>query len=354
MDFTRTIIGWYRINRRDLPWRSTRDPYLIWVSEIILQQTRIDQGLPYYLKIVEKFPDIRSLAQAEEQELLRLWQGLGYYSRARNMHAAARQVVRESGGVFPDTFGAIRSLRGVGEYTAAAIGSIAFGLCEPVVDGNVLRFFARFFGIRESIDSLSARKRIRETAARLIDRDHPGDFNQAIMEFGARVCTPADPGCERCDFRNECVAFGENLTGVLPVRKGKMVASNRFIHYLVITAGSGDSLEICLNHRTSRDIWRNLYDFPEFHPEKPEQTDRPLKPGRLLRLFEPDKPQFLGVVGPRRHLLTHRKLHVWFYRFHFTEPTSIAWSMVKVTDLHLYPVPKLIDRFLRDFIIFVP
>jgi len=235
MNFSRQLLSWYRKNKRDLPWRHTHDPYLIWLSEVIMQQTRIDQGLPYYEKFAKVYPTVAHLAAAGEQEVLKLWQGLGYYSRARNLHQAAKMIMELHGGSFPSTYSSIRSLKGVGDYTAAAIASISFGLSHPVADGNVLRFLARLYGITDPTDQPETKRHILDLANENIDHRHPGDFNQAMMEFGARVCTPANPDCCHCIFMTCCLAKARGLVGSIPARTVKTPVRKRFIHYLVVT-----------------------------------------------------------------------------------------------------------------------
>ncbi|MEZ5198566.1 MAG: A/G-specific adenine glycosylase [Bacteroidales bacterium] len=210
MKFSKKIIRWYRDNKRELPWRKTTDPYKIWLSEIILQQTRIDQGTNYYLRFITQYPDRESLANASEEEILKLWQGLGYYSRARNLHKTAKAISQDLNGVFPNTYEDLVKHKGIGEYTAAAIASIAFGVSKPVVDGNVLRFLARFHGVSLPINSSEGKNEIKKLVEELIDQEQPGDFNQAIMEFGALVCKPQNPDCKSCIFKHECIALTED------------------------------------------------------------------------------------------------------------------------------------------------
>jgi A/G-specific adenine glycosylase len=234
MSFGSIIINWYKKNKRDLPWRHTKDPYLIWLSEIILQQTRVEQGLPYYFRFSEKYPTVGSLAIAKEDEILRLWQGLGYYTRARNLHAAARQIKNEFGNKFPTDYSNIRSLKGVGEYTAAAIASFAFDLEHAVVDGNVFRLLSRYFGIKTPIDTGEGKKKFTALAGKLMKSYPPAIFNQAIMEFGARQCRPASPDCEVCPLNSSCYAYGKNTVSKFPIKKNKVKSRNRYFNYLVI------------------------------------------------------------------------------------------------------------------------
>ena len=267
MNFTKILSKWYDKNKRDLPWRRTKDPYRIWVSEIILQQTRIEQGWDYYLRFIEKFPDLHVLASAREEEVLKLWQGLGYYSRARNMHAAAKEIINLHHGKFPGTYEEIRRLKGIGDYTAAAISSIAFGIPSPVVDGNVCRFFSRYFGIGEPADTQKGKTAVREKAKEHISSEHPGDFNQAIMEFGALQCKPV-PDCMTCPLKTGCVAFQQKRIAEFPVKSKKQRVRTRYFHYLLIKTGKGKNHSVFLKKRTGNDIWKNLFDFPLIETEK--------------------------------------------------------------------------------------
>ncbi len=354
MDFTTTIIDWYLQNKRDLPWRRTRDPYLIWVSEIILQQTRVEQGLPYFINITRAYPDIRSLAGAEEQELLKLWQGLGYYSRARNMLAASRVIMDRYHGVFPGDYASIKALKGIGDYTAAAIASIAFNLPCPVVDGNVLRLFSRFFGIERPVDTAPVKKEIRDLALALIDPDRPGDFNQAVMEFGATLCVPSSPGCAGCCLRERCRAYKTGMVHRLPKKSMKPVIRDRTLHYMVMTYREGNEPGLFVKQRDGNDIWRNLFDFPQYPEDSGSADAGPLPLKKLTRWFAPHHPEFHGVTGPVKHKLTHQNLSVWFYRFHITGKPRLPYQAVPFHELKFLPVPRLIDRYIRDLFIFAP
>jgi A/G-specific adenine glycosylase len=347
MDFTPPLLRWYRANRRDLPWRRTKDPYLVWLSEVILQQTRVEQGLPYYEKFVKAYPTIRHLAAADEQEVLTRWQGLGYYSRARNLLVAARAVVNECNGEFPRTYDQIRRLKGVGDYTAAAIVSICFGSPHPVIDGNVLRFFSRVFGITGPIELSATKNAIRAKAMELIDRSRPGDFNQAVMEFGATVCTPANPRCTGCIFSSMCQALKHGMVANLPARKPGGRVRDRYIHYLVVTYTHRGEDYIFLNKRTGNDIWKNLYDVPSIELP-PEEKDRILAPGDFSVLLNQAPPGFLEVSCLYVHLLTHRKIHARFYRFHSDKPVELPCLVVLLKDIHRYPFPRLIERYMAQ------
>ncbi|MGE5424146.1 MAG: A/G-specific adenine glycosylase, partial [Syntrophothermus sp.] len=272
MTFTAELLSWYRVHHRDLPWRHTRDPYLIWISEVIFQQTRIRQGLEYYNRFTGRFPDVNTLAGASEEEVLKLWQGLGYYTRARNLHASAIYIARERGGRFPDSYKEILKLKGVGDYTAAAIASIAFRIPEPVVDGNVMRFVSRYAGITAAVDSPEGKQAIRHFAAQRIDREDPGTYNQAMMEFGALHCRQKNPLCNHCPFVRECFAFRQGKISDLPLKKKKASLKDRYFHYFVI----GDGEMFWLNKRTGKDIWKNLYEFPLI------ETASPVSPEEIL------------------------------------------------------------------------
>ena len=348
MNFSRQLLSWYLKNKRELPWRQTKDPYLIWLSEIIMQQTRIDQGLPYYEKFVRTWPTITKLAQAEEQEVLKLWQGLGYYSRARNLHETARMIVEIYGGRFPDTYISLLGLKGVGEYTAAAIASIVFGLPHPVVDGNVIRFLARYYGISGPCGLPATKRKIHDLATENIDHQHPGDFNQAMMEFGATVCTPANPDCTGCTFRISCVALARNLVQRLPERAAKPPLRDRFLHYFVVTFDDNSETHIFLNKRTEKDIWKNLYDFPQSERIDGMNENQPLDEKEFREFFKSEDPVFLGVSVTYIHQLTHQKLHVRFYRFHSVERIELPFITVPMNEFNNYPVPRLIERYLSE------
>ena len=347
MKFSKELLSWYGHHKRDLPWRKTKEPYLIWLSEIIMQQTRIEQGTPYYERFVVAYPTVKHLAAAEEQEVLKLWQGLGYYSRARNLHATARMILQDHAGVFPATYPGIRNLKGIGDYTAAAIASICFNLPYPVVDGNVLRFISRYSGITESIDLPETKKKIQAIATDNIDHVHPGDFNQAMMEFGAMVCTPANPDCPNCVFRKNCVASGKNLVNEIPARNAKSIIRHRYLHYLVLTVTVQGEEFIYLNKRTGNDIWKNLYDFPCIERTMENRDHRP-EEQEFRTLLNSELLQFIEVSGPYTHLLTHQRLHAWFHRFQSETLPDLPFVLVPLKDIHQYPVPKLVDRYLVE------
>jgi len=353
MKFSEILLGWYNKNRRDLPWRQTRDPYKIWLSEIIMQQTRVEQGLSYYLKMIKKYPDIHSLANAKEEEVLRFWQGLGYYSRARNLHDTACSIVRNFNGRFPEKYPELIKFKGIGEYTAAAIVSLAYNQVYPVADGNVIRFLSRYYGIKTPVNSEKGRKEILCLAGNLIDTKLPGEFNQAIMEFGALSCKPKIPDCKDCVFNSECLAFKQNLVDVIPVKIRRTSMKKRYFHYLVI---SGENNSIYLKQRTENDIWRNLYDFPLLEKETKTAPKKVMKE-ISERLFIINNEIDLAVTSEFKHVLTHQIIFAWFYKIeiskasHFTRiPSLLKVNMIQVSksELHNYPVPRLIEKFLKN------
>ena len=331
MQFTHTLLTWYDENKRSLPWRGEQDPYKIWISEIILQQTRVQQGWDYYLRFIGAFPTLADLAAASEEQVLRLWQGLGYYTRARNLYAAARQIMELHGGVFPSRYDDILALKGVGEYTAAAIASIAFGLPHPAVDGNVLRVVSRIFGIRDDIAAPATRRAITQRCQQLIDPDRPGSFNQAMMELGAIQCLPKSPKCDDCPFRHDCYAFTQGLTDTLPVKNNRIVKRDRFFHFTVYIYNNSTVLE----KRTGRDIWHNLYQFP-------------LQETASDCTLEKQHP-----VAELREVLTHQNIHAKFYikETKKAPKTQANQILVPLEQLDQYPKPKIIVQFLSKHLL---
>jgi A/G-specific adenine glycosylase len=350
MTFTKAILVWYGNNFRDLPWRRTREPYKIWISEIIMQQTRIKQGFGYYSRFIERFPSIGDLAKADEEEVLKIWQGLGYYSRARNMHATAKDIIENHHGIFPDRYDKLLKLRGIGEYTAAAIASIAFNLPFPVVDGNVLRFFSRYFGIQLPIDTLPGKKKIYEKMLLLIDRKQPGMFNQAIMEFGALVCKPMNPDCKSCPFNKKCLAFLEGTVGQLPVKSKSKNQKSRYFNYLVLLAEKEKGKQsVYLRKREEKDVWKNLYDFPMI------ETAEEISEESLFS--SPEWREIIGEVPFRlvnqshqyKHILTHQVIFAKFYIIQLVgcRKPGLPYVKVPVGEIDKYPVPRLIEEYLN-------
>jgi A/G-specific adenine glycosylase len=343
-----TFILWYNKYKRSLPWRLTNDPYKIWVSEIILQQTRVDQGLAYYNRFIEAFPDVFSLANAGEEQVLKCWQGLGYYSRARNMHHAAQQIVADNNGRFPDTHEEIIKLKGIGEYTAAAILSIAFNKAYPVVDGNVVRVLSRLFGVKTAYDTAEGKNEIQRLAASIISDEDPGTYNQAVMEFGALCCTPQKPGCRECVFKKNCKALASGTPENFPVKMVKTTVTDRHYLYFVITSGSGKLKKICLRKRTSAGIWKNLYDFPGIESANRQDFNAISTHPEFKSLFGKTAvtPDTLSIEY--RHKLSHINMHVRFVQIHLLkrlQKENLVW--VAYHEIKQYPVPRLIEKYLE-------
>ncbi len=304
--FSTAIISWYKQNKRQLPWRESQNPYHIWLSEIILQQTRVAQGLPYYYRFVKKYATVNDLAGASEDEILRLWQGLGYYTRARNLHKCARIVVSEFYGEFPSTMKALQTLPGIGRYTAAAIASQAFNKAVPVVDGNVYRVLARYFGIEQDINNSKAYGYFHDLSLSLMDKTVPGDYNQAVMEFGALCCKPHNPECTSCVLQSGCVAFSKSAQNKLPVKKPRQKSRKRYFHYYIIIHEG----KILLRQRNEKDIWQGLYEFPLVEQVKlagVEVKDQP-----ILAKMSKYNAEFTNHDKIIRHVLTHQVLYVNF------------------------------------------
>ena len=344
---TSRLISWYNEHKRDLPWRATSDPYLVWLSEVILQQTRVAQGWNYYLRFVDRFPDVQSLAEAEEEEVLKLWQGLGYYTRARNLHAAAIQITHDFDGKFPSDYTHILSLKGVGKYTAAAIASIAFQEPYAVVDGNVFRVLSRLFAIETPIDTTAGKKTISELAQLLIHPDQPGTYNQAIMDFGAMVCTPSQPKCSDCPLQDFCKAYELREVSLFPVTSRKVAIRNRYFNYFYIIQGGFTFIQ----KRSESDIWKNLYEFPLV--ETTEAVDYPAlsQTDAFTQLFPKEISLTVDHCHNAKHQLSHQILHTKFYKVElpegvtFNPPESII--RIEEKDLANYPVSRLTEKYLE-------
>lgn len=335
--FSSILLTWYDQHKRDLPWRNTRDPYLIWLSEIILQQTRVAQGLDYYLRFAERFPSPRALAEAAEDDVLKLWQGLGYYSRARNLHEAAKSM----NGVFPSTYEGVRALKGVGDYTAAAICSIAYNMPYAVLDGNVYRVLSRVYGIATPIDSVSGKKEFLALAQKMLDTRRPGDYNQAIMDFGATVCTPQLPACLTCPLAEQCTARLENRVEQLPVKGQKTKVSARYFHYIYVEQG-GDTW---LHKRGAGDVWQNLYEPVLLETPEPRANISAL-PG-YKKLFGRRTSSL--VAGPVKHVLSHRIIYADLYRVKLPPSLSVPPEFIRVPqdDVKKYAVSRLVQKLLE-------
>ena len=344
LDFTVKLMDWYRANQRDLPWRHSKDPYHVWVSEIILQQTRVGQGADYYHRFVRRFPSLDALAEATEDEVLKYWQGLGYYARARNLHAAAKSMQ----GVFPATYEGVRALKGVGDYTAAAICSIAYGLPYAAVDGNAYRLFSRYFGIEEPVDSLRGKKMVAALAQEMLDEKQPGAYNQAVMDFGSLQCVPSSPDCNACVLRDSCWACANGMAGKLPVKTKKTAIRERYLSYTYVTKGGWTYIR----KRESDDIWKGLYELPLV------ETEAPLDLAGLLR-----QPMFASIggniplsasfAGSMRHVLSHQVLHIRFYRVVVPENADAEgafrlFACVPREEVKEYAFPKPVYQMLPE------
>ncbi len=345
--FSNALIGWYKENRRELPWRQTRDPYLIWISEVILQQTRVVQGLSYFQRFTTRFPDIHSLAEASEDEVMKYWQGLGYYSRARNLHAAARELRQKFGGVFPKDYKQVVALKGIGEYTAAAIVSFAWKQPYAVVDGNVYRVLARVFGIDLPIDSTAGKKYFRELAGTLLDKEQPDVYNQAIMDFGALQCVPKSPSCLFCPLRDRCRAFAKGQIDRLPVKAGKTVVKPRYFNYLHVLY-EGNTF---LFRRETKDIWQNLYEFPLIETSVPVDWKALTETEAFRNLFGKCGPLKVNRMrGPVKHVLSHRIIYANFYEIEIASVSGELEKYLKVPEesLDRYAVSRLIALYLEQ------
>lgn len=341
---------WAKQNHRPLPWKKEADPYLIWLSEIILQQTRVAQGLPYYNNFKNRFPNVFALAAAPEDEVLKLWQGLGYYSRARNLHYSAQFIAREYKGRFPETYDEIRTLKGVGPYTAAAIASFAYQLPHAVVDGNVSRVLSRFLGIDTPIDSNKGKQLFQELASALLDTQKPGKYNQHLMDFGATHCTPQKPKCTNCPLQNKCIAFHKQQVHKLPVKGKKLIKTNRYFHYLILRFDQ----RTLIKKRTEADIWKHLYEFPLLETD---QSNLSFEKIRNLNLplndcWKSENLTSLKQAGPRKHQLTHQTIvaHFWELELKEINTNQLPEDFICINwkNLDKFAFPRIIDWYLKD------
>lgn len=346
-DWRQKLLKWYETNKRDMPWRGIDDAYKIWLSEVILQQTRVNQGWDYYNRFTEKYPTVKDLAKASEHDVLKLWQGLGYYSRARNMHHAAKEITTKHKGKFPSDYGSIRALKGVGDYTAAAIASIAYKLPHAVVDGNVLRVYSRVLGIKTPIDSTEGKKKIWAVADELLPTINPGTYNQAVMELGALCCTPKSPNCNECPIQVACYAYEHKLTGKLPIKQGKTKQRDRHLNYIVIIKNG----KVLLHTRKGKDIWQGLNDFPCIEIEKAISIESLVRQKEWKALLSNTKPVIESVSEPVKHILSHQRLNATFIKVKLSVnlkklPIDCFWAEVKNIDQ--YAVPRLIENYLSN------
>lgn len=341
MNFSRILLQWYSFNKRDLPWRNTHNPYFIWLSEIILQQTRVEQGLPYYLKFTKAFPTVTDLAKAKEDKVLKLWQGLGYYSRARNLHFSAKYITQYYNGIFPKTYNDILKLKGVGTYTAGAIASFSFGLPYAVVDGNVIRVLSRVFGIEIPFDITLGKKKYQSLAQNLLDTKNPALHNQAIMEFGALQCTPKSPKCSSCPFISECVAYNTNSIEKFPVKSKKLKIKKRFLNYLLVQNEDG----VILGKR-NEGIWKGLYEFPFLEYSTKKSEKEVISSNEWIDFFKNKQYKIESVSERFLHKLSHQHIYAQFWTVHVKEVEFENYSFVKKSKLKNYPVSRLTDKFL--------
>lgn len=343
--FAELLLTWYREFGRHLPWRESRDPYRIWISEIILQQTRVEQGLAYYLRFVERFPDVASLAEASLDEVMKYWQGLGYYSRARHLHEAARSVQ----GVFPRTYEEVRALSGVGDYTAAAICSFAYDMPCAVVDGNVYRVLTRFFGIDRPIDSAAGKREVGQLANELLSKEHPADYNQAIMDFGALLCTPRQPQCAACPLSGGCRALEQQAVETYPVKSHKTKVTDRYFHYIYVRAGA----YTFINKRCADDIWQGLYELPMVESALPMGVEQLLQSEAFSGFMAPgEQPQLRLLQQGVKHQLSHRTIHASFFEVVLPEETRSFSTCLKIplAEVDNYAVPRLIHAFFEKYL----
>lgn len=343
MNFNYLILSYFDKNKRDLPWRHTKDPFNIWLSEIILQQTRVDQGMKFYNNFTQEFETIFDLANADEQKVLKLWQGLGYYSRARNLHFTSKYISEELNGVFPSNFNELKKLKGVGDYTAAAIASIVYNEAVPAVDGNMFRVFARYFNIDDDISAPKTKKIFWDLGVEIIDKKRPGDFNQAVMDLGATVCTPKKPKCDNCPLNESCEALRLNKVEQLPVKLKKIKVSNRFLHFIDINIDT----KIALSKRIGNDVWKNLYTLPKI-----ETTTDLLDNGWVLdKNLEND----LSFVNEEKHILSHQNLFIKYWKLNVSLDKmlnlqeEIGFEIVDISNLDKYPLPKPIEKYLNKY-----
>mgnify|MGYP000421600534 CR=1 FL=1 len=344
MAFSEILNNWYSVNKRGLPWRETKNPYLIWLSEIILQQTQIKQGLPYYEAFVNKYPTLQDLANAKETDVLKLWQGLGYYSRARNLHYSAKYILNELNGKFPKNYKELLKLKGVGDYTASAIASICYNEPTAVVDGNVYRVLARYFDINTPINTTQGIKKFKVLAQQLLPKKNIGDYNQAIMEFGAIQCKPVNPTCNNCPLQNSCKAFTLNKVNELPVKLKKTKVDKKYFNFLVFISNNGETI---LEQRTKKGIWQNLYQFPLVESSKNLSLEELKKQSKYLNNLNV-KNYSISLYNDKEiiHKLSHQHLYTKFW---IIEIDTLNKKGINVLDIRKYPVPILIGNFIEQF-----
>jgi len=341
MEFSNKLLKWYALHKRDLPWRNTNNPYIIWLSEIILQQTRVKQGLPYFNKFIHEFPAISDLANAPEDKVLKLWQGLGYYSRARNLHASSKIINTQYEGQFPKTYKEIMQLKGIGDYTASAISSFAFGLNYAVVDGNVVRLLSRYFGIDMPFDEPKGKKEFKKLAQELLPKLNAAEHNQAIMEFGALQCTPKSPNCSSCVLEESCMAFSENNVSLYPVKKKKLKIKNRFIHFLIIDS----NLQVLLAKRTNG-IWKGLYEFPFLEFAIQMDNKDVIASEQWKKIFGHADLNIKSVSPSFTHRLSHQKIEAIFWQVKINKFNLEGYDFIAIDNLGSFPISRLLEKYL--------
>ncbi|MDD2279215.1 MAG: A/G-specific adenine glycosylase [Bacteroidales bacterium] len=345
MDFKTLLANWYAQNARILPWRETSDPYRIWVSEVILQQTRVAQGMAYYHRFIATFPSIKHLANAHEDQVLKVWQGLGYYTRARNMHAAAKYVQKELNGEFPKIYEEMLKLKGVGEYSAGAIASFAFKQPVPAIDGNVYRIIARVFGVFDSPYTAPGKAAFRKVVIELMNSSAPDEFNQALIDFGALQCVPRSPDCTICPFNGYCYAYSNNIIDALPTKAKKIKTRDRYFTYLLIRFGD----YTFISKRNAKDIWMSLYEFPLIETEKPLAAEKLQENDEWKKLFTSSDPTITYISPTIKHLLSHQVIMAQFIVVIINKDTKDLtgrFSKVLTSSIDSYTIPTLIDNFL--------
>jgi len=344
--FTRLLLTWNRQkNKRQMPWKGEKDPYKIWLSEIILQQTRVEQGIDYYYRFIQKFPDIRQLAKANDKLIFKLWEGLGYYSRCRNLISTARLITQDLDGRFPTTFDDIRQLRGVGPYTAAAISSFAFNLPHAVIDGNVSRVLSRVFGIKKPIDSTEGKKIIASLAGQLLDKNEPGVYNQAIMDFGAIVCKPLAPLCSICELKKICLAFRNDHVKELPVKSKRTLVRERWFYYFVLS----EKNRVVIEQRNAKDIWNQLYEFPKIERKRTIKIEDILHEAVELGWLKNKKYDLISISPAYTQRLSHQLINARFIQIILRGKANVKKQQLLVTTTQLgkFPFPRLIRDYLK-------
>ena len=345
--FASRLLDWNKVqNKREMPWKGEKDPYKIWLSEIILQQTRVEQGLKYYLRFIAAFPDVKTLANTEENKIYKLWEGLGYYTRCRNLIKSAKFIANEKDGEFPKTYDEIRKLNGIGHYTASAIASFAFNHAHAVIDGNVFRVLARIFGISKPIDSAEGKIYFSKLANEILDKKHPGLYNQAIMDFGAIVCKPAAPLCNICVFRNDCHAYQNNMINILPVKQKKPAIKKRWFYYLVIEYGNS----VAIQQRIEKDIWHNLFEYCLVETQSEQNHELIMKKVEKDGILKKNGYQVISISKMYRQQLSHQLISGQFIKVRVNQRAGLNGNLVwrSKTDLDLYAFPRFINQYREE------